>query len=137
MPFTTCTTVRFADVDPAGIVFYPRYFEMLNGAVEDWFAKDLGLDFATMHLKNRIGVPTVKLETEFLTPSELGDTLEIQIQPRTIGRTSCGFDALFTGAGRDRLRASVVLVCMDLDQQRPVEWPAKVREAIAASLVPA
>ncbi|MCJ2182436.1 acyl-CoA thioesterase [Novosphingobium sp. 1949] len=135
MPFTTTTTVRFADVDPAGIVFYPRYFEMLNGAVEDWFAKDLGLNFATMHLKNRIGVPTVKLETEFLSPSELGDTLEIHILPRSLGRTSCAFDALFTGAGRDRLKASVVLVCMDLDTQRPVQWPAAVREAIAETLV--
>ena len=53
MLFTTTVQVRFADVDPAGIVFYPRYFEMLNGAVEDWFAQQLGLDFATMHLERQ------------------------------------------------------------------------------------
>ena len=37
MSFQISTKVRFGDVDPAGIVFYPRYFEMLNAAVEDWF----------------------------------------------------------------------------------------------------
>ena len=28
--------VRFSDCDPAGIVFYPQYFVMFNGLVEDW-----------------------------------------------------------------------------------------------------
>ena len=137
MPFTTRTRVRFADVDPAGIVFYPRYFEMLNGAVEDWFAQKLGLDFATMHLVQRIGVPTVKLETEFVTPSRLADVLEIVITPQKLGRTSCGISVLFTGEGRERLRADIVLVCMDLDKHRPVEWPESVRAAITADLPPA
>ncbi|WP_159976289.1 MULTISPECIES: thioesterase family protein [unclassified Novosphingobium] len=137
MPFTTRAQVRFADVDPAGIVFYPRYFEMLNGAVEDWFEQDLGMDFAAMHLERRIGVPTVKLETEFVSPSRLGDRLEIIITPRRLGRTSCGISVVFTGEGRERLHAQVVLVCMDLDSHRPVEWPEGVRAAIEAGLIAA
>ncbi|HEY1393321.1 MAG TPA: acyl-CoA thioesterase, partial [Methylibium sp.] len=28
--------IRFSDCDPAGIVFYPQYFVMFNGLVEDW-----------------------------------------------------------------------------------------------------
>lgn len=135
MPFSTGALVRFADVDPAGIVFYPRYFEMLNGAVEDWFGQALGLDFATMHLERRIGVPTVRLTTEFLSPSRLGDKLTIIITPRELGRTSCTISVLFTGEDRDRLRAEVVLVCMDLVSHRPIEWPMEVREAIEAQLV--
>lgn len=137
MSFTTTAQVRFADVDPAGIVFYPRYFEMLNGAVEDWFAQQLGLDFATMHLERHIGVPTVKLEVEFSRPSRLGDRLEITITPLRLGRTSCGLQVLFSGAGQERLRAQVVLVCMDLNLHRPVAWPEGVRAAIEAALVSA
>lgn len=137
MPFTTRAQVRFADVDPAGIVFYPRYFEMLNGAVEDWFEQALGLDFATMHLENHIGVPTVKLETEFVSPSRLGDRLEITVTPQRLGRTSCGIEVVFSGEGRERLRAQVVLVCMDLTNHRPVEWPETVRTRIEAGLIPA
>ncbi|GLK45824.1 MULTISPECIES: acyl-CoA thioesterase [Novosphingobium] len=137
MPFTTSTQVRFAHVDPAGIVFYPRYFEMLNGAVEDWFAQDLGMDFASMHLEHHIGVPTVKLDVEFVSPSRLGDRLEMTVTAKRLGRTSCGIEVVFAGEGRDRLRAQVVLVCMDLNDHRPVEWPVHVRERIEAGLVPA
>lgn len=137
MSFTTTVKVRFADVDPAGIVFYPRYFEMLNGAVEDWFETDLGMDFRAMHLDQRIGVPTVKLEATFLAPGELGDVLTITITPREIGRSSCAISILFSGAGRDRLRAEVVLVCMDLASQKSIPWPQSVRERLEAALVPA
>ena len=137
MTFATTVQVRFADVDPAGIVFYPRYFEMLNGAVEDWFAQDLGMDFKQMHLVDHIGVPTVKLEVTFLSPSELGDVLTITIVPEQVGRSSCNFAALFSGDGRDRLRAEVVLVCMDLDAQRSRPWPESLRERILAAVAPA
>jgi 4-hydroxybenzoyl-CoA thioesterase len=137
MPFTTHTQVRFAHVDPAGIVFYPRYFEMLNGAVEDWFAQHLGLDFATMHLDQHLGVPTVKLEVEFVSPSRLGDRLEITVTARRLGRCSCGIEVVFAGEGRERLRAQVALVCMDLRTHRSTAWPEAVREKIAAGLVAA
>jgi len=137
MTFATTVKVRFADVDPAGIVFYPRYFEMLNGAVEDWFAQDLGLDFKAMHLGRKIGVPTVKLEATFLAPSELGDILTITVTPQEIGRSSCAVSILFSGDGRDRLRANVVLVCMDLTTQRAIEWPPALRERMMAALAPA
>lgn len=137
MTFVTTVKVRFADVDPAGIVFYPRYFEMLNGAVEDWFAQDLGLDFKAMHLDRKIGVPTVKLEASFVAPSELGDILTIAITPQDVGRSSCTISVLFSGEGRERLRATVVLVCMDLIVQRAIEWPAALRSRMTAALAPA
>jgi DNA-binding MarR family transcriptional regulator len=34
--------IRFSDCDPAGIVFYPQYFVMLNGLVEDWVNEGWG-----------------------------------------------------------------------------------------------
>ncbi len=138
MPFRTQTKVRFADVDPAGIVFYPRYFEMLNAAVEDWFDQELGLDFAAMHLDHQIGVPTVKLDVTFDAPSMLGEQLDVTITPTSIGRTSCCFTAVFAGpSGDTRLTAQVVLVCMCLERKRPVEWPDKIRAAMASGMVPA
>jgi len=127
MSFRTTAEVRFAHVDAAGIVFYPRYFEMLNAAVEDWFAQALGVDFRSMHRDRRLGVPTVKLEVEFLSPSELGDRLTIAISPREVGRSSCHLEVVFTGVDRDRLRARVVLVCMDLETRRATPWPDDMR----------
>ena len=137
MSFETKVKVRFADVDPAGIVFYPRYFEMLNGAVEDWFAQALGLDFRTMHLERHIGTPTVRMTVDFIAPGELGDDLTIRITPLQIGRSSCTINALFTGDSRDRVRVEAVLVCMDLQTQRSIPWPEEVRARMEQELATA
>ena len=54
--FTVERRVRFADCDAAGIVFFPRYFEMLNGVVEDWFAGPLGASFRELHINRQVSV---------------------------------------------------------------------------------
>jgi 4-hydroxybenzoyl-CoA thioesterase len=126
MAFETEIVVRFAHVDAAGIVFYPRYFEMLNAAVEDWFAA-MGLDFAAMHGARNMGVPTVKLDATFVAPSELGDRLTVSITPKEIGRSSCSLSVVFACQGSERLRVDVVLVCMDLAARRSMAWPDELR----------
>ena len=65
--------VRFGHCDPAGIVFYPRYFEMLNALIEDWFTHGLGVDYAQLLGPRRIGVPTVSLQSRFVRVSRMGD----------------------------------------------------------------
>lgn len=125
--FLTNTIVRFADVDPAGIVFYPRYFEMLNGAVEDWFA-DMGTDFRSLHIDQKIGTPTVQMECQFVSPSELGDCLSIEINPLTVGRSSCTFAFRFFGDGRDRLAGNATIVFMDLVTRKSAPWPRALHE---------
>lgn len=137
MSFETTAQVRFAHVDAAGIVFYPRYFEMLNAAVEDWFAEGLGVDFRTMHLERGIGVPTVRLSVDFEAPSLLGEMLTVRLTPTRIGRTSCAYDALFTASGLDRLRVSGTLVCMNLQMKKAQPWPADIRARIEQMLVTA
>ncbi len=129
MPFVHHTPVRFAHVDAAGIVFYPRFFEMLNAAVEDWFA-GLGRDFRSLHLDDRIGTPTVRLEADFLAPAMLGDVLAITLTPVKVGTSSCAYRFAFASGDTLCLKGEGVLVCMDLDAKRSRPWP----EAIAASL---
>lgn len=126
MSFAVHRIVRFAHVDAAGIVFYPRYFEMLNDAVEDYFAA-LGVSFADMHLRRGIGVPTVKLDVEFKAPSRLGDRLEFRLDVAAVGRSSATLDVAVLGEDGERLRARVTLVCMDLESGRPNAWPDDMR----------
>lgn len=127
MTFISRQQVRFAHVDAAGIVFYPRYFEMLNAAVEDLFAEEIGVDFATMHGERRLGVPTVKLDVEFVAPSRLGDLLGFSIDVVRVGRSSADLAVAVHCEGELRFRASVVLVCMDFDGARSRAWPPDMR----------
>nr|WP_047165518.1 thioesterase family protein [Sphingomonas sp. Y57] len=130
MSFISRQLVRFAHVDAAGIVFYPRYFEMLNAAVEDYFAEIVGVDFAAMHGERRLGVPTVRLSTDFLAPSRLGDRLDFRLDIEAVGRSSAELSVEVRCAQEVRLRGRVTLVCMDLDEGRSLPWPDDMRPGI-------
>ena len=133
MTFISQQKVRFAHVDAAGIVFYPRYFEMLNAAVEDFFAEQTRTDFRAIHLERGLSVPTVKLESEFSAPSRLGDVLEFCLDLVRIGRSSMEFAIRVRCGAEPRFQARVVLVCMDLKTSRSVAWPAEMRPRIEAA----
>jgi 4-hydroxybenzoyl-CoA thioesterase len=122
--------VRFADFDPAGIVFFPHYLEMLNGLVEDWFNEALGIGYATLLIDRRIGLPTVSLECQFQAPSRLGEILEFRLQVGRLGRRSFTLDVECVGAGQTRVRLRQVLVTMAVDVARSVDIPDDLRAAI-------
>lgn len=131
-PFVRETLVRFADCDPAGIVFYPRYFEKINGLVEDWCAQGLGVSFRQLHVLQKMGLPTVHIETDFPAPSELGDVLRAELQVEKIGGASVFISVRFLSqAGQVRVRAKLVLVLMDLERRRAVNIPEAMRANMA------
>ncbi|MDI5986221.1 thioesterase family protein [Halomonas sp. M4R5S39] len=127
MPFTTRHKVRFQHCDPAGIVFYPRYFEMINAVVEDWFAEVVGHDFSTLHVTSRTSVPTASLETDFHAPSRLGETLTFELAVRAVGRTSLALRIVARCGDQPRLTCDSTLVFVDLESGRPLPWPETMR----------
>lgn len=75
---TTVVPVRWGDVDAAGIVFYPRFFEWYDLGCEALFAA-LGLPWPELFPKHGIvGVPIVESGSRFASPARYGDTLEIR-----------------------------------------------------------
>ena len=61
--------VRFAHCDPAGIVFFPQYLVMLNTLHERWFGEALGVPYQHYIGERRLGLPTVRLECDFVAVS--------------------------------------------------------------------
>lgn len=137
-PFRREVLIRFAHCDMAGIVFYPRYLEIFNDRVEDWFREGLGFGFPEMHATHRMGIPTVRLEVDFVAPSRVGDVLQSTIEVREMGRTSMTLQIELRGPdGKPRVRGKVVLVFLDLESRRPIAIPAFLRPEIERYLVPA
>ena len=128
--------VRFGHCDPAGIVFYPRYFEMLNELIEDWFATGLGLPLDELIGQRRLGVPTAQLDTRFLRVSRHGDRLMQRIHLERLGRSSLGLRIAFDGDDGPRVEFTQVLVCTSLDTHRPQPFPDDLRAALAAPQEP-
>ena len=130
--FAVDIPVRFAHCDTAGIVFYPRYFEMMNAVVEDWCAQGLGTSFRALHLEQGMGLPTVRIHTEFTAPSQLGDLLRAQLSVTRLGGSSVTVAIRLLGPeGEPRVAAELVLVMMDLARRRAVPIPAPLRERMA------
>jgi 4-hydroxybenzoyl-CoA thioesterase len=75
---TTTRQVRWGDVDAAGIVFYPRFFEWYDLGCETLFAS-LGLPWPELFPAHGIvGVPIVESGSRFTSPARYGDTLAIR-----------------------------------------------------------
>jgi 4-hydroxybenzoyl-CoA thioesterase len=131
MSFSRAFTVNFGQCDPAGIVFYPRYLEMLNATVEAFFADALDYGFARIHLAERCGVPTVHLGVDFRAPSRLGDVIVYTLRVAAVGRTSVTFDTRVTCDEELRLTARHVLVWTT---PGPVAapWPDRLLRALEA-----
>ena len=88
MKFHRTALVRFEHCDAAGLMFYPRFYALVNEMVEDWFAV-LDHPFADLHLRQRKGVPTVKLDAEFLRPVRMGERLDQTLHIAHLGHSSC------------------------------------------------
>ena len=124
--------IRFSDCDPAGIVFYPHYFVMFNGLIEDWVNEALGIGYATLVTERRIGLPTVRLEVDFQAVSRLGDRVTLALQVDRLGGRSLALALHCLGVDGDlRMSMRQVLVTTSLDSHRAVDIPSDLREAIA------
>jgi 4-hydroxybenzoyl-CoA thioesterase len=132
--FTLQQKVRFQHCDPAGIVFYPRYFEMINATVEEWFAQRLGVPFETLHGPLGAAVPTASIKVDFHAPSRLGDVLEFRLTPTRIGRSSVGLSIEAYCGAEKRLSMESTLVFTKEGAGKPDSWPEDLRARISRDL---
>ena len=117
MPYERDKLIRFHHCDPAGIVFYPQYFVLMNELVEDWFDDGLGHPFSTFHGAERLGLPMAHLECDFFAPSRVGDRLKFRLEVEKIGNSSMTLAVTASHGGIVRIRARLVVV-LDVDRHR-------------------
>jgi 4-hydroxybenzoyl-CoA thioesterase len=133
VPFCKQILVRFGDCDAAGIVFYPRYLEMFNDLVEDWYRDALHFSFTEIVTTRGWGLPTVRLEVDFLAPSVFGEYPSATLAVRDIGTSSLTLDISLRGPkGADRVRGKVVLVMIDRRNHKAIPIPDALRNRILA-----
>lgn len=77
--------VRWSEVDPAGIVFYPRFFEWFDLATEALF-ESLGQPWPIIFpLYDIVGVPITESGAKFLAPVRYGDDVAIESRVTEVG----------------------------------------------------
>lgn len=128
--------VRFGDCDPAGIVYFPRFFHLFHEAMETWFSARLGVAYAGLIVGRKLGFPAVHTEADFKVPCALGETIAVELRVARLGTSSIGLEYVVRGSADDvRLTGASTCVVMDLDPDSPgfrraVAIPADLRGRI-------
>ena len=72
-------TIEWGDCDPAGIVFYPRYFAMFDASTGALFARAFGgTKKAMLRQYDVVGFPMVDTRATFRVPCAFGDEVRIE-----------------------------------------------------------
>jgi len=130
--FTFPQKILFKHCDPAGIVFFPRYFEMINDCVEAFFDDVIGFPYEEIHIS--AGVPTAEIRTQFKAPSRHGDRIALVLECVKVGRSSLNLSIIASSQdGEVRFVAESTLVYVD-NAGRPTSWPERIKEKLTEEL---
>jgi 4-hydroxybenzoyl-CoA thioesterase len=92
MPFKTnerSVRIEWGDCDPAGIVYYPRYFAMFDASTTALFERALEMTkYEFLKYYRFLGYPMLATEARFVAPARFGDVVTIQTKLVKIGRSS-------------------------------------------------
>ena len=125
--FRTPRKVRFSDCDPAGIVYTPRFVDMLNGVIEDFFPDALGIDYHGL-IADGLGLGYASLHCDFFRPAHMGNRLIMTPLVDRIGGTSADFVVHGHDGDDEILRGRLVMVTTRLG--RPIPLPPPIRAAL-------
>lgn len=134
--FTQKVRLSFRHCDPAGLVFHPRYVEMVSETVEAFFADVLGWSYKEMHGPDDSAVPTVNLNMDLKAPAYLHDELTLSLTITHLGNSSAKFNVVATveGEADEKFNATSTMVRVKRsageDENKgmtPAPWPDAVR----------
>ncbi len=133
--FTVEYPILFAHCDPAGIVYFPRFFDLLHRAMEDWFNFGLEERFADFIMTKRLGIPTVGTHVHFIAPARFGDLLKVELRVLKLGRTSIelGIDSFVDGAPCFKARHTICVSSLQTFKALPI--PDDLRARMQAYVV--
>jgi 4-hydroxybenzoyl-CoA thioesterase len=81
--------IEWGDCDPAGIVFYPRYFAMFDHSTTTLITSATGLNkYDLFRIYDFGGYPMVDTRARFMIPCRFGDDVTIESAFTKIGRSS-------------------------------------------------
>jgi acyl-CoA thioester hydrolase len=123
VPFVHRETVRFRDVDSVGHVNNAVYLTYLEEARIAFMAQAEGED--------PLGMVVARIEIDFRSPAEIGETVEVSVTPGRVGNTSFVLEHGLQAGERVIAEASTVLVAYDYEREEPRAVPEAWRKLLA------
>ena len=127
--------IEWGDCDPAGIIFYPRYFEIFDASTARLFEQALGMTkYQQLKSMDFAGYPLVRTRAKFIKPTRFGDDVTVDTKI-AFGRTSFEIEHRLSLGGETCVECSEKRVWVVRDAEgrlksHPV--PEAVREKFGA-----
>ena len=97
---TRTVRIEWGDCDPAGIVFYPRFFAMFDASTTALFERALGMSkYRFLQRYGVIGYPMADTRARFILPAKFGDDVVIETTVKEFRRTSFDVEHRLTNGG--------------------------------------
>ncbi|MCZ6596517.1 MAG: thioesterase family protein [Planctomycetota bacterium] len=126
--FLTQQVIRFGDVDPAGIVYFPKIYDFIHQAFEELWDIHVGKRYYHVLTEQRIGFPLVHSEVDFKHPLRFGDRPQVRVTCFKLGHSSIGLRYRFSVDEVECVDARMTVACVRLDGLETIRIPADYRE---------
>jgi acyl-CoA thioester hydrolase len=125
--FTIEETVRWSDIDRAGIIYYGQFLRFFEIAETELF-RSVGLPYSEVFDRLDIWLPRVQIHFDFRKPLVLDDRIEVSAYVGRFGNKSLTLK--FEVAKKDEpglvAEGHVVLACVKRGAFQPVPIPAEI-----------
>jgi len=128
--------IRFSHCDPAGIVYFPRFFDLVYQAMEDWFQLALQTPLHDI-IARGLGTPTVSTQCDFISPARFGDTLAMTLSILRLGSASVELLVQASVQGRPCFKCRHTICLFDRTAVKAIPIPEDLRARMQPYLVPA
>jgi len=80
--------VEWGDCDPAGIVYFPRFFEFFDGCTNALFERAGFRKAAMLKHYGLLGIPLIEAGAQFYVPAAFGETVVVETRIVEWGNSS-------------------------------------------------
>lgn len=122
---TRVIQVEWGDCDPAGIVFFPRYFAWFDACTAGLFAA-IGLPKPLLLMKyDIVGFPIVNTSAQFKIPSRFGERFQVETFATAFRRSSFDICHRILKDGEVAVEGTETRVWTGVDPENPERLKSK------------
>jgi 4-hydroxybenzoyl-CoA thioesterase len=117
---TRTERIYWGDCDPAGIIYFPRYFDMLDRSTTAMFEQALGMTkYRFLKAYDFHGYPMVDIRAQFLRTTTFGDDVVIETTAPEFKRSSFNITHSILKDGEVAVECSETRVWVSKDPSDP------------------
>ena len=122
----------WADVDAAGIVYFPHFFKFAEHAEEEMF-RAAGTELQVLLKSQGMWLPRVEAFSKFSKPIRLGTAIRVHLKPQMKGEKTIRYDfEIIDDVTAENLAAGyITVVCVDAATFKSTPIPDAIRNIVA------